>query len=184
MTWSTQQLAALAGTTRRAVRHYHDVGLLAEPERTSSGLRQYDVSHLVRLIRIRRLAGLGMSLPQIADLDEDEFPAEALEQLRAELGTTIDSLRRTQRDLERVLERRSLMDQPEALTQVPPETSRADRALTVVISRVLTSQATDAWMDLIPSYVRSPAVRAFDDLSPTATLRARNDLSLAMSEHV
>ncbi|WP_433560110.1 MerR family DNA-binding transcriptional regulator [Pseudonocardia xinjiangensis] len=28
MAWSTRELADLAGTTVRAVRHYHDVGLL------------------------------------------------------------------------------------------------------------------------------------------------------------
>jgi hypothetical protein len=31
MAWSTRELAELAGTTLRAVRHYHEVGLLAEP---------------------------------------------------------------------------------------------------------------------------------------------------------
>ena len=35
MAWSTRQLAELAGTSLRAVRHYHDVGLLPEPERLS-----------------------------------------------------------------------------------------------------------------------------------------------------
>src|SRR6185312_16235456 len=31
--WSTSELAHLAGTTARTVRHYHDVGLLEEPRR-------------------------------------------------------------------------------------------------------------------------------------------------------
>ena len=33
------QLAAYAGVTVRAVRHYHQVGLLPEPERDASGCR-------------------------------------------------------------------------------------------------------------------------------------------------
>ena len=35
------QLAAYAGVTTRAVRHYHQVGLLPEPERDASGYRTY-----------------------------------------------------------------------------------------------------------------------------------------------
>ena len=50
MAWSTQQLADLAGSTVKAVRYYHRIGLLAEPERTSNGYKQYDTTHLVRAI--------------------------------------------------------------------------------------------------------------------------------------
>ena len=49
MAWSTRQIADLAGTSVRAVRHYHEVGLLAEPERRSNGYKQYGVAHLVRV---------------------------------------------------------------------------------------------------------------------------------------
>ncbi|WP_224391194.1 MerR family transcriptional regulator [Pseudonocardia sp. ICBG1293] len=55
--WSPSRLAELAGTSRRAVRHYHELGLLPEPERRSNGYQYYGVDHLVRLIRIRRLTG-------------------------------------------------------------------------------------------------------------------------------
>ncbi|MFD2466244.1 MerR family transcriptional regulator [Amycolatopsis silviterrae] len=44
------------------MRHYHEVGLLAEPERLANGYKQYGVVHLVRLLRIKRLVGLGFSL--------------------------------------------------------------------------------------------------------------------------
>ena len=36
------QLAAYAGVTVRAVRHYHAKGLLPEPQRDHSGYRRYD----------------------------------------------------------------------------------------------------------------------------------------------
>ena len=52
------QLAALAATTTRTIRHYHAIGLLPEPERDESGYRRYGAEHLVRLIRIRRLRSL------------------------------------------------------------------------------------------------------------------------------
>ena len=45
------RLAAYAGVTVRAVRHYHRIGLLAEPERDRSGYRTYGAAAVVRLIR-------------------------------------------------------------------------------------------------------------------------------------
>ena len=102
MAWSTRELAELAGTSLRAVRHYHEVGLLPEPERRSNGYKQYGVAHLVRLLRIKRLADLGFSLPQIAELgDDDEHPAEALRALDAELAATIERLHAARAELAR-----------------------------------------------------------------------------------
>ena len=49
------QIADLAGTTPRAVRHYHRLGLLSVPP-TVRGGREYGVEHLARLLRIRWLA--------------------------------------------------------------------------------------------------------------------------------
>ena len=53
---SISQLASYTGVTVRAVRHYHHVGLLPEPERDRSGYRRYDAVAVVRLVRIRTLA--------------------------------------------------------------------------------------------------------------------------------
>src|SRR5919202_556228 len=55
-------LASYAGVTVRAVRHYHQIGLLPEPERDASGYRTYDAAAVVRLIRIRTLAEAGVPL--------------------------------------------------------------------------------------------------------------------------
>src|ERR1041384_7537207 len=104
MTWSTRQLADLAGTTVKAVRHYHDVGLLEEPGRAANGYKQYGVRHLVRLLRIKRLADLGLPLAQIADLGEaDERPEDALRVLDAELADTIERLQRVRAELAVIL---------------------------------------------------------------------------------
>jgi DNA-binding transcriptional MerR regulator len=62
------QLAAYAGVTIRAVRHYHQVGLLPEPERNASGYRTYDVNAVVRLIRIRTLVEAGVPLARVQEL--------------------------------------------------------------------------------------------------------------------
>jgi len=62
------QLARHAGVTVRAVRHYHHIGLLPEPERDRSGYRSYDVAAVVRLIRIHTLADAGVPLARVQEL--------------------------------------------------------------------------------------------------------------------
>jgi DNA-binding transcriptional MerR regulator len=62
------QLAAYVGVTVRAVRHYHQRGLLAEPARDSSGYRRYDADAVVDLIRIKTLSGAGVPLARIEEL--------------------------------------------------------------------------------------------------------------------
>ena len=85
------QLAAHAGVTVRAVRHYHARGLLPEPERDASGYRRYDANAVVELIRIRTLAEAGVPLSRVKELleaDEQEFAAAVAEidkRLRAEI---------------------------------------------------------------------------------------------------
>jgi DNA-binding transcriptional MerR regulator len=90
------ELAELAATTPRAIRHYHQLGLLAEPERDESGYRRYGPQHLIRLVRIRRLRSLGMPLGRIAasvgteSIDVDIAPA--LRSLADEIQQEIERL--------------------------------------------------------------------------------------------
>src|ERR1700709_1112831 len=70
------ELAAYAGVTVRAVRHYHAKGLLPEPERDHSDYRRYDAAAVVELIRIRTLVDAGVPLSRVRELlaaDADEF---------------------------------------------------------------------------------------------------------------
>jgi DNA-binding transcriptional MerR regulator len=91
------QLANYAGTTARAVRHYHQIGLLPEPERDASGYRSYDAAAVVRLIRIRTLAGAGVPLTRVQELldaDPEAFAAgvqQIDEQLRVEIQRLQDN---------------------------------------------------------------------------------------------
>ncbi|GAA1646202.1 MerR family transcriptional regulator [Actinoplanes couchii] len=62
------RLAAYAGVTIRTVRHYHQVGLLPEPERDASGYRRYGAGDVVALIKIRTLADAGVPLSEIDGL--------------------------------------------------------------------------------------------------------------------
>ena len=62
------QLADYVGVTVRAVRHYHQRGLLPEPERDASGYRRYDSGAVINLIRIKALADAGVPLARIREL--------------------------------------------------------------------------------------------------------------------
>jgi DNA-binding transcriptional MerR regulator len=74
MEWSIQQVARLAGTTSRTLRHYADAGLLAPTRIAANGYRQYDERALLRLQRILLLRGLGLGLPRIRAVLEHEEP--------------------------------------------------------------------------------------------------------------
>lgn len=78
--WSIQEIARLAGTTSRTLRHYDDIGLLPPSRIASNGYRHYDGQALVRLQRILLLRELGLGLPQIAEvLERERGEASALE---------------------------------------------------------------------------------------------------------
>lgn len=72
MEWSIQQIAKLAGTTSRALRHYGDLGLLPASRIGGNGYRYYDEQSLVRLQRILLLRELGLGLAQIGEILERE----------------------------------------------------------------------------------------------------------------
>jgi len=142
--WSTREIAELAGTSLRAARHYHQVGLLEEPERRANGYKQYGVAHLVRVLRIKRLTELGFSLSQIAAMgDGDDHPEEALRTLDAELAATIERLQRVRVELGLILRQAAPTDLPPELAPAAAHAglSDADRALVVVLTRVLGPQA-------------------------------------------
>lgn len=65
---SIQEIARLAGTTSRTLRHYDDIGLLPPSRIAHNGYRHYDQAALVRLQRILLLRELGLGLPQIAEV--------------------------------------------------------------------------------------------------------------------
>lgn len=179
MAWSTRQLAELAGTTVKAVRHYHQVGLLEEPERSANGYKRYGVPHLARLLRIRRLTDLGLSLSQIAELGEaDERPdAATLHRLDAELADTIDRLRRVRAELAVLLRDRAPLDLPPEFADQLAELTEADRALLVVWSRVLPPEGIAAFRRMLADHRVDSADREFDTLPADASEARREELA-------
>jgi len=98
------QLAAYAGVTVRAVRHYHHVGLMPEPARDGSGYRVYGAADVVLLIRIRTLAEAGVPLARVQlllDAPHEEFGA-AVAQIDAELRAKIRELQDHRRRIARL----------------------------------------------------------------------------------
>ncbi|MGQ4715675.1 MerR family transcriptional regulator [Streptomyces anulatus] len=67
--------AAFVGTTPRAIRHYHEIGLLPEPVRGGDGRRRYGYEDMIRLLWIRRTAAAGIALDDIRDAFADPAPA-------------------------------------------------------------------------------------------------------------
>jgi DNA-binding transcriptional MerR regulator len=98
------QLAAYAGVTVRAVRHYHQIGLLPEPERDHSGYRSYDAAAVVRLIRIHTLADAGVPLArvqQLLDAGPEQF-AGGVQEIDKDLRADIRRLQGTRKRLARL----------------------------------------------------------------------------------
>lgn len=183
MAWSTRELAELAGTTVRAVRHYHEVGLLPEPQRNANGYKQYGVTHLVRTLRIKRLADLGFSLPQIADLvDAGQDPRDALRDLDSRLARSVDRLQHARLEVRRILQRAAPVDLPPALAPTIPISvlSDADRSLLVVMSRVLDPAAFTAVINVLRALPPSAAGAAFDHLPADADEPTRRDLAVRL----
>jgi DNA-binding transcriptional MerR regulator len=76
------QLAGYAGVTIKAVRHYHQRGLLEEPPRDASGYRRYTAEHATQLLKIKTLAEAGVPLARIKELlaaDPNQFAAAITE---------------------------------------------------------------------------------------------------------
>ncbi len=96
--WSIQEIARLAGTTSRTLRHYDDVGLLSPSRIAHNGYRHYDEAALVRLQRILLLRELGLGLPQIAEVLN---PVNARQSEESALETHLALLREEQNRLVR-----------------------------------------------------------------------------------
>jgi DNA-binding transcriptional MerR regulator len=81
---SIQDIARLAGTTSRTLRHYGAEGLLTPSRTGANGYRYYDDGALVRLQRILLLRELGLGIPAIRLVLASEVDETAA--LRAHLG--------------------------------------------------------------------------------------------------
>ena len=99
------QLAEHCGVTVRAVRHYHQCGLLAEPGRDGSGYRRYGAQAVVDLVRIKALADAGVPLSEVRRLlgaAEGDFAA-AVADIDGRLHDQVLALERRREQLKALL---------------------------------------------------------------------------------
>lgn len=66
--------ASFSGTTPQAIRHYHEIGLLPEPERGSDD-RRYGYEDVIQLLWIRKMADAGIAVNDMSDVLAGTAPA-------------------------------------------------------------------------------------------------------------
>jgi DNA-binding transcriptional MerR regulator len=165
--WSTQQVAELSGTTVKAVRYYHQIGLLELPERAANGYKRYEVPHLVRLLQIKRLSDLGIPLSEVAAMGRaDEDPDEAIRVLDRELEATVDRLNRVREELAVILRHRAPAYVPPEFAPLSAGLSERQRSLLMVFSTVLSEESVGRFRELISEPQETD--QEFEALSPEA----------------
>jgi DNA-binding transcriptional MerR regulator len=135
------QLAAYAGVTVRAVRHYHQIGLLPEPERDASGYRRYGATAVVSLIRIRTLANAGVPLSQVGQMLEADAStfAEAVQRIDSHLRDEIERLEASRKQISQLAAGDSLALPPEVISYL-------DRLREIGASERMVEAERDGWI--------------------------------------
>ncbi|QKW24728.1 MerR family transcriptional regulator [Streptomyces seoulensis] len=160
------QAAAFVGITVKTVRHYHKLGLVAEPERDSSGYRRYGSADLLRLVQVRTLATAGVPLADTAPLlaaDGAQFTA-ALADVERQLGNRIAELNARRETLRRLADGDrallpdracALLDRMRALGFAAEYIATQREAL--VLARVLIPVGFDGFLTVQESRLADPA---------------------------
>jgi DNA-binding transcriptional MerR regulator len=149
------QLAAYAGVTVRAVRHYHAKGLLPEPGRDHSGYRRYGAAAVVELVKIRTLADAGVPLSRVHELlaaDDQEFAA-AVEDIDRRLRAEI-------RERQQHRERIAKLAAGDSLALPPEAVAYLDRMRELGFPERLIEVERDSWIliaaqmpDQVPAFM-------------------------------
>jgi len=146
------ELARITGVTVRALRHYHQVGVLDEPPRSHNGYRRYGVQDVIRVLRIKRLAALGVSLERMPSLLDDpgDDGADVLDRLDAELAAEIDRLTRRRRLIARVRAEGAPLDSPPEIARFlaltadsypSPDLAAFDRDQSILLAHLMGDSA-------------------------------------------
>ncbi|MFC8085344.1 MerR family transcriptional regulator [Streptomyces sp. NPDC057340] len=95
--------AAFAGTTPRAIRHYHQIGLLPEPGRGTDGRRRYGYDDMIRLLWIRKMSEAGIGLNDMrAAFDEAGDVEDVLGRLEETLAAREAEIKRQRAAVQRL----------------------------------------------------------------------------------
>ncbi|WP_416973726.1 MerR family transcriptional regulator [Streptomyces sp. 4F14] len=162
--------AAFAGTTPRAIRHYHAIGLLAEPDRGGDGRRRYGYDDMIRLLWIRTMADAGIPLDDIrAGLEGgagiDQSLARLAESLAAK-AAAIEAQRAAVRRLRAAGSPLGLLSPlvGDRLRDLPPGSLRtADLDTLLITERVFGPLGAAAQADRFVILATRPELRAEED---------------------
>src|SRR5580692_3394864 len=172
------QLAAYAGVTVRAVRHYHQIGLLPEPERDASGYRRYSARAVVSLIKIRTLANAGVPLSRIGQMLEADAPAfaEAVRRIDTQLRDEIERLETSRKQI-------AQLAAGDSLTLPPEVTSYLDRLREVGVSARMVEGERDGWILIVarwPDRIHDIVRMKFAELDNPQLVRLYQILSVLL----
>ena len=179
MSWSTRELANLAETTVNTIRHYHRLGLLPEPERRYNGYKQYGVNELVRLLRIRRLAELGVPLARDAEVSRGGADtSETLRKLDADLAADVERIEQARAEIAVILSERAPADSPAGFASVAAHLSEPDSSIIHIYSRLYDEDAMADLRRMVEVDVEAGEVgKEIDALSADADEQARQRLA-------
>jgi DNA-binding transcriptional MerR regulator len=154
------QLAAYAGVTIKAVRHYHKRGLIEEPKRDSSGYRRYTAQHAIELVKIKTLAEAGVPLARIKDLlaaSPDRFAAAITEVDR--------TLQERAKELRRTRERIARLSAGDGLFVSADVADYLDRLRELGVSQRSVQMERDGWILLQSASPKAAAIWFADKLA-------------------
>jgi DNA-binding transcriptional MerR regulator len=163
------QLAKYAGVTIKAVRHYHQRGLLEEPPRDSSGYRRYSAKHAIALVKIKTLADAGVPLARIKQLlaaNPDRFAA-AIAEIDRKLQERVAELVRTRERIaqlsggDRLFVSAEVADYLDRLRElgVSQRTVQMERDVWILLQAVAPKEAA-IWIDDKRDALADPEFRA------------------------
>ncbi|MGY0490360.1 MerR family transcriptional regulator [Streptomyces sp. WG-D5] len=192
------QAAAYAGVTIKTVRHYHRLGLVAEPERDTSGYRRYGSAELLRLVQARTLAGAGVPLAEVGELldAEPQRFAAALDDVHRRLTDQIDDLVARRDTLHRIAQgdRALLPDRACAVLDRMAELGfsvdyLATQREALVLTRALVPEMFDAFLTRLEHLLDDPGHveltrRAWDAASWPPDDPRLDELAAALAEKV
>jgi MerR family transcriptional regulator, copper efflux regulator len=103
--WKIGQLAIASGVPIKTIRYYEEIGLIQAIDRTEGHFRLFRPDTVNRLLFIKRLQSLGLSLQQIGDCllvhERGDLPCEEIK----------DKLERQIREIDRQVEQLQLLRQ-------------------------------------------------------------------------
>jgi MerR family transcriptional regulator, copper efflux regulator len=103
--WKIGQLAIASGVPIKTIRYYEEIGLIQAIDRTEGHFRLFRPDTVHRLLFIKRLQSLGLSLQQIGDCllihERGDLPCEEIK----------DKLERQIREIDRQVEQLQLLRQ-------------------------------------------------------------------------